>query len=134
MKMTPLADRVLIKPTEQPKMTASGLHLSEDWKPEQTGTIVATGVCAHPQKQDADDLARKLDTMSLSAYPDFHKERLQAAATMLRGLTAREPEVQIGDTVIFSWNVGQEIWVNDGDERYLLMRESDILAVIEGVV
>lgn len=133
MTLTPLADRVLIRPSEQPTQTASGLHLAEHWKPEQTGTIVATGVCAHPRKDDAHELAQKLDTMALSAYPDFHKERIQAAAKLLRGLTAREPEVQIGDTVIFSWNVGQEVWVNDGEERYLLMREADILAVIEGV-
>ena len=55
------------------------------------------------------------------------------AAQLLRELTGREPEVSVGDAVIFSWNVGQEIWIADGEERYLLMREADILAVIEGV-
>lgn len=133
MTLTPLADRVLIRPSEQPTQTASGLHLAEHWKPEQTGTIVATGVCSHPRKDDAHELAQKLDTMALTSYPDFHRDRIQAAAKLLRGLTAREPEVKVGDYVLFGWSAGQEVWVDTGAERYLLMRESDILAVIEGV-
>ena len=43
----------------------------------------------------------------------------------------RNPCVQTGDTVVFSHKSGQEIQV-DGT-RYLIMRESDILAVLEGV-
>ena len=40
------------------------------------------------------------------------------------------PQVKTGDTVVFSWQTpGQEVR-EDGD-RYLLMRESDILAVLE---
>ena len=38
-------------------------------------------------------------------------------------------QVQIGDRVIFSSYAGEEIAVDD--DSYLLMRESDILAVIE---
>jgi co-chaperonin GroES (HSP10) len=51
------------------------------------------------------------------------------AANMLRDVTRREPSVKVGDDVLFSWTVGQEITVDD--ERYLLMREGDILAVLE---
>lgn len=40
--------------------------------------------------------------------------------------------VKVGDHVIFSWQVGQEITLNLGEARYLLMRESDLMAVIEG--
>lgn len=39
------------------------------------------------------------------------------------------PSVKAGDTVLFSWTSGQEVRV-DG-ERYLLMREADLLAVLE---
>jgi co-chaperonin GroES (HSP10) len=39
--------------------------------------------------------------------------------------------VKVGDTVLFSWASGQEITVADGQETYLLMRESDLLAVLE---
>lgn len=39
-------------------------------------------------------------------------------------------DVKVGDTVLFSWTSGQEIQIED--ERYFLMRESDVLAVLEG--
>lgn len=37
----------------------------------------------------------------------------------------------VGDVVLFSWTAGQEIWLHDTDERFLLMREDDLLAVVE---
>lgn len=40
--------------------------------------------------------------------------------------------VKVGDHVIFSWQVGQEITLNLGEARHLLMREADLMAVIEG--
>ena len=43
-------------------------------------------------------------------------------------------DVQPGDYVVFSWQVGQELWVNHAQQRYLILREADILAVVEGVV
>ena len=42
-------------------------------------------------------------------------------------------EVKPGDYVVFSWQAGQEITVDHGAERYLLLRQSDILCVLEGV-
>lgn len=44
-----------------------------------------------------------------------------------------EPEMKAGDYVVFSWQAGQEIWVNHGEARYLLLRQEDVLAVVEGV-
>lgn len=44
---------------------------------------------------------------------------------------SRAPLVNVGDVVVFSVKSGQEIQV-DG-ERHLIMRESEILAVLEGV-
>jgi chaperonin GroES len=41
------------------------------------------------------------------------------------------PIVSVGDTVIFSYSAGQDITVDD--ERFILLRESDIHAVLEGV-
>lgn len=90
MTLTPLRDRILIKPDVPPTRTESGLHLAEHAKPEQSGVVVSIG----------------------------------------KAIT--DPQVQIGDRVIFSWTVGQEIWINDGAERLLVMREKDLLAVIEG--
>lgn len=43
--------------------------------------------------------------------------------------THRNPCVAVGDYVLFSWQSGQEFWMDD--ERLLIMRESDLLAVIE---
>lgn len=107
-------------------MTESGLHLVEHWKPEQTGTVVAVGHATHPRKDEAFDLAVRLE----SDYNPLD-ECVSEAAALLRDLTGREPLVKPGDDVIFSWSAGQEIFINDGEERYLLMREADLLAVIE---
>lgn len=121
MKLTPLSDRVLIKPDQAPQVTASGLHLAEHWKPEQTGTVVAVGFAKHPRKAEAEAYADTLDNYEIG----------RDAAQLLRELVAREPLVKEGDYVIFSWQAGQEIFVNDGEERYLLMREADLIAVLE---
>lgn len=46
----------------------------------------------------------------------------------------RSPEVQAGDRVVFSWQTGHEMFVNDGEpdeQRLIVMREADILAVVE---
>lgn len=88
MKLNPLGDRILIKPSAPPTRTASGLHLSEQAKPEQVGRIVAIG----------------------------------KAAT--------KTGVQVGDTVLFSWQSGQELYVGDDSQRFLVMLEDDLLAVI----
>ena len=124
---TPLSDRVLIKPDAGPTQTASGLHIVHERVPEQTGTVVAVGRARHPLKDVAFDLARKLETHSLNTLDDLARD----AAHMLRNLTGKEPDVKVGDYVIFSTHVGHEIHVNHGADRYLLMRESDILAVVE---
>jgi co-chaperonin GroES (HSP10) len=131
--LTPLSDRVLIKPTAAPTETASGLQLVEHWKPEQTGTVVAVGASVHPRKAEATDLAMDLfqgSDVEMNFIGPLH-QTMRKAAQLLRDLTAKTPEVAVGDAVIFSWSAGHEIWVNDGDERYLLLREADILAVIE---
>lgn len=43
----------------------------------------------------------------------------------------RVSEVAEGDHVIFSWQAGHEVWFNDGESRLLVLKESDILAVVE---
>lgn len=42
------------------------------------------------------------------------------------------PEVQPGDYVIFPWSAGQEFLL-ENDERYIVLRYTDVLAVVEGV-
>jgi co-chaperonin GroES (HSP10) len=127
MILRPLHDRVLIKPIEAPTMTQSGLHLAEDAKPDQMGTVVAVGTISNPRQEEAEAAADELmgRTYGDAAHP------FRSTAELLRSLVHRESCVSVGDTVLFSWSAGQEIWMEDDGERYLLMRESDLLAVIE---
>lgn len=130
MNLKPLGDRVLIKPEIPSTITESGLVLAEHRKPEQTGTVVAVGPCPHPRKAEAEELAERLDQYETFDDPEAWSVQ---GATLLRDLVRKEPSVKVGDYVVFSWTAGQEIWVEDGEARYLLMRESDILCVVEGL-
>jgi chaperonin GroES len=40
-------------------------------------------------------------------------------------------DVKVGDAVLFSWQVGQDIQL-EGDERYIVLREKEIDLVLEG--
>lgn len=99
--LTPLGDRILIRPEANPETTESGLHLVEHRKPETMGEVVEV-----PERigTDCPECGHRI----------YHV-----------------PCIKVGDTVVFSWNVGQELQIDDA--RYLLMRESDVLAVLEGV-
>lgn len=129
MNLRPIKDRILIKPEIPPQETESGLLLMEHRKPEQTGTVVAVGPCAHPLKHEAEIAAEWLE--ALPEHLDHNV--IGNCADLLRRATQREPAVKPGDYVIFSWTAGQEVWVEDGDEKYLMMTENDILAVVEGL-
>ena len=98
MTLRPRSGRVLIRPEQAATQTASGLHLSEHWKPEQMGTVIAIG-----------------------------------AASCARCRTTHAADFSVGDRVLFAWNVGQELFVNDGEERYIMLRVDDVLAVMESV-
>jgi len=121
MPLRPLGDRVLIKPAKSPDQTESGLHLPEnrsDQYVEMQGTVVAVGTPRHPLKDAAEDVANFIESQGLVED-----------AELVRDLVRREPCVQPGDDVLFSWSVGQQVTVDD--EVYLLLRESDLLAVLE---
>jgi len=87
--ITPLHDRVIIKPAEAETKTAGGIIIPDTAKEKpQRGTVIAAG----PGKKD-------------------------------------EPvTVQAGDMVLYSKYAGTEINI-DGEEL-LIMRESDLLAII----
>jgi chaperonin GroES len=118
VKLIPLGDRIMVRPAKRAEQTTSGLWLSEHRKPEMGGTVVAVGPCEHPLKGDAEELA------------EFFQHRgFEEESERIRLLVAKEPLVKVGDYVVFSWQSGQELWVED--ERLLIMRESDVLAVVE---
>ena len=90
LKVTPLHDRVIVKPAKAEEKTAGGIIIPDTAKEKpQRGTVIAAG----PGKKD-------------------------------------EPvTVKVGDTVLYGKYSGTEIQL-DGDDL-LIMRESDILAIVE---
>lgn len=128
--LRPIGDRVIIKPLQNPDQTDSGLLLPENRTErylDMQGIVVAVGPCAHPRKHEADQLACLIERRQAAIGQVGSPEH--EAATMLRDLVAREPAVKVGDHVLFSWKDGQEVTIDD--DTYLMMRESDILAVLE---
>ncbi|KIC90187.1 co-chaperone GroES [Flavihumibacter sp. ZG627] len=89
LNITPLHDRVVVKPAPAEEKTAGGIIIPDTAKEKpQRGTVVAAGT----GKKD-------------------------------------EPlTVKVGDTVLYGKYAGTELQVDGGD--YLIMRESDILAIV----
>ncbi len=94
MKIKPLADRVIIKPSPAEEKTKGGIILPDTAKEKPViGEVVAVG----PGKVSDE------------------------------GKTIA-PEVKVGDKVLYGKYSGTEVTV-DGEE-YLIMRESDIFAIM----
>jgi chaperonin GroES len=94
INLKPLADRVIVKPSEAEEKTKGGIILPDTAKEKPIeGTIVAVG----PGKVGDD------------------------------GKTVK-PEVKVGDKVLYGKYSGTEVTVEG--EEYLIMRESDIFAII----
>lgn len=96
INLTPLADRVVVKPLEAEAKTASGLYIPDTAKEKpQQGTIEAVGA-GKVSETDGKTIA----------------------------LT-----VKVGDKVLYGKYSGTEVTV-DGED-YLIMRESDIFAILK---
>ncbi|MGD1007338.1 MAG: co-chaperone GroES [Ignavibacteriaceae bacterium] len=94
MNLKPLADRVIIKPSEAEEKTKGGIILPDTAKEKPIeGTVVAVG----PGKVSEDGKQVKL-------------------------------EVKVGDKVLYGKYSGTEVVVEG--EEYLIMRESDVFAII----
>jgi chaperonin GroES len=93
VKVTPLADRVVIKPLEESEQMRGGLYIPDTAKEKpQQGEVIAVG--AGRWEKDS-----------------------------------RVPmDVKVGDKVLYGKYSGTEVTL-DGDQ-YLILRESDVLAVI----
>jgi chaperonin GroES len=93
MKMSPLADRVVIKALEESEQMRGGLYIPDTAKEKpQQGEVIAVG----PGRYEKDK---------------------------------RVPmDVKVGDKVLYGKYSGTEVTI-DG-EPYLILRESDVLAVI----
>ncbi|GAB4425914.1 MAG: co-chaperone GroES [Anaerolineae bacterium] len=95
MNLKPLGDRLIVEPTQQEEMTASGIVLPETAKEKpMQGKVLAAG----PGNRKEDGSRVELD-------------------------------VAVGDTVLYAKYAGTEVKI-DGN-KYLILRESDILAIVE---
>ena len=93
-KIKPLADRVVVTPTEEDEQMRGGLYIPDTAKEmPQQGKIVALG----PGKLSEEG-------------------------------TRVEPDVELGQTVLYGKYSGTDVTI-DGED-FLILRESDILAVI----
>jgi chaperonin GroES len=93
LNITPLADRIVVKPLEPKEVKRGGIIIPDTAKEKpQEGEVVAVG------KGKYED--GKLIPM----------------------------EVKVGDKVLYGKYSGTEIKINDED--YLIMREEDVLAII----
>ena len=89
LKIKPLADRVLIKPSEAETTTSSGIIIPDTAQEKpQKGKVVAIG----------------------------------------NGTKDHEMTVKVGDSVLYGKYSGTELKFEGSD--YLMMRESDLLAII----
>ena len=136
--LRPIGNRILIKPEANDEQTESGLILVEHKKPETMGTVIAVGPCPHPLKDEALEMADHLarwatlhDGDPEVRFDDLMDGILSESAFLLRRIVVREPLVKVGDLVVFPWTAGREVTLDDTGDRYLMMTEEDILAVIE---
>jgi chaperonin GroES len=94
IKVKPLADRVVVKASEEAETMRGGLYIPDTAKEKpQQGEVVAVG----PGKLS--DEGKRIDM-----------------------------ELKVGDKVLYGKYSGTEVTV-DGDQ-YLILRESDVLAVV----
>ena len=95
LKLRPLADRLVVEPTEQEEMTASGIYVPETAKEKpQEGKVIAAG----PGRKDDDGKRIPMD-------------------------------VAVGDRVLYAKYGGTEVKLED--KKVLILKESDILAILE---
>ena len=95
LKLKPLADRVVVEPTEQEELTASGIYVPETAKEKpQKGTVIAVG----PGRKDDEGKRIPMD-------------------------------VAMGDRVLYARYAGTEVKLED--KKYLILKESDILAILD---
>jgi chaperonin GroES len=95
LKLKPLADRLVVEPTERQEVTASGIYVPETAKEKpQEGKVVAAG----PGRKDDEGKRIPMD-------------------------------VAAGDRVLYAKYAGTEIKLEG--TKYLILKESDILAILE---
>lgn len=127
--ITPLANRVLIKPDPRVEQTASGLVIpgNVDQGFDMAGTVVTVGhgpASAHRVREAM--LAKFRMLVTNSQAPPVTATWLQARINAMA--EANLSEIRVGDHVAFPYTAGTVLEI-DG-ERYLLMNEDQIVAIL----
>ena len=140
--LRPLADRVVVRRDDAEMQSPGGIILPDQSQEKpQRGTVVAVG----PGKSDGDGMlffnyprgdaqaaaqahenAAKIQGRHALACPCDPKGDWPAVELLAR---RSKMSVRVGDTVLFPKYAGNEVTIND--ETLLIMREDDILAVLE---
>lgn len=114
----PLGDRVLVQVARQERVTSGGILLPDSVREESDrGVVVAVGP-GLPEVH-TEWMSSEGPGGNFSAMPSFS-----------RGL--RKVPVEVGQVILFSPYAGSKVGV--GGEEYLLLREHDILGVLDGAV
>ena len=135
-------DRVLIRADREdkaPTQTASGLYVAqslaaavdgsdsgESWF---VGTIVQLGPLV--RRFDVRDTVFDWLTELIDHGHDMSVAELKALRTRIRNLPQEHVDtLKVGDRVVFSWASGRQVTIDD--ERYVVLRQDDVLGVLEG--
>ncbi len=83
-------------------------------------------------------IEREAKTASGIILPESAREKPQEGKVLAVGPGARNDkgehmplDIKVGDTVLYAKYAGTEVKLNGNEEKLLILRESDILAVVE---
>ena len=151
MHFRPLHDRVVVRRIESEEKTAGGIIIPDTAKEKpQEGEVIAVGPGARDEQGKLQPLDLKAgdrvvvrrvkeDTKTAGGIiiPDTAQEKPQEGEIIAVGPGALDdngkrvaPEVKAGDRVLFGKWSGTEVKI-DGEEL-LIMKESDIMGIVEG--
>ena len=136
-------DRVLIKADREdkaPTQTASGLYVAQSLAAAVDGSdlgeswFVGTIVQLGPLVRRFDVRDTVLDWLQELLDEEYHvysAAELRLLKTRIERLPSEHLDpLKVGDRVVFSWASGQQVTIDD--ERYVVLRQDDVLGVLEG--
>ena len=152
MLIRPTGSKVIVKPDVAPATSDGGLIVPESARrdPAMSGIVIAVGngpasahlvrastiaACRVAVQRVADGVMAKniqvgewteRDSYSVAVVRDMIEAEL---TSRIRDVPDGFSEVSPGDRVCFSYTAGQHLIVDD--ERYLVMQEDDIVAVLD---
>jgi co-chaperonin GroES (HSP10) len=134
MDLRPPGDRILVLPDEAPPVS-DVIHMPDIAKKnvEMSGTVVALGNGSLKYAEMKRKIVRDAREIIAQTAETFRCEN-SAFMTMLNDELGRwgairpvEYDVQVGDRVLFTWDVGVKMTF-DGQE-YIVLKEDDIVGV-----